>query len=95
MGLFSKILSFLPLACGVIQHVEQTIHGSASKKQKALDLTVAGLATLNAIDPAILAHAHAQEALAEMNDAIVKAANVIAKLQAAATPIDSANADTD
>jgi hypothetical protein len=71
---------------GVLQHVEQTVHGSASKKDKAIDLTVTGLATLGALDPAVLAHPKAQDVIGKMNDAIIEAANVIATIQAAAQP---------
>jgi hypothetical protein len=84
--LFARILSYLPLAFGVIQHVEQTVQGSTSKQAKALDLVTTGLQALNVVDPTVLAHPQVQTALRTLNDAAVGVANIIASVQASTSP---------
>lgn len=77
MNLFNRILSFLPLIMGAVQHVQATVTASgADKKTKALDMVLTGLTTMNAIDPTVLAHPAFQDALGKVNDAVVFAGKV-------------------
>lgn len=80
---FQLILTALAAAPGIIAHVNETIHGGATKKEKALELTSTGLSVLDQFAPSVRQDPKFLEAVGKANDAIYFAAKLGAELAAA------------
>ncbi len=82
--IFLSVLQFLPAIFGIIQHVEDTVKApGVTKKAKAIDLTLTGLAVVNQVAAAnVTSHPKFVAAVGKVNDAIVEAANVAAAIAA-------------
>lgn len=92
-AVFHLVLGFLPGHIGKgARMIEDAITGSATKKQKALEIALAGLATTKEL-ATVSQNPKFIEAMGKVNDALIAAANIAQQL-ADAEVLDKAGDQT-